>query len=148
MNKYIKDLVYNILNEGLFDNSDLDYDSDIIDQIKIDKVNQAKRILNQKINDIISGKLDKTEAIELMSDPDNKGICPVNNDNIKNIIKKCIKYYGNKISLNWLDTSQVTDMSELFAKSEFNGDISKWDVSSVKNMRLMFCVSKFNSDIS
>ncbi len=74
MNKYIKDLVYNILNEGLFDNSDLDYEPDIINQIKRDKVNQAKEILNQKINDIISGKLNKKEAIEFMSKKNNIGI--------------------------------------------------------------------------
>jgi len=59
-----------------------------------------------------------------MSDPNNIGIYSVNNDNIKNIIEKCIKYYGNKISLNWLDTSQVTDMSSMFEFSKFNGDIS------------------------
>jgi len=59
-----------------------------------------------------------------MSDPDNIGIYSVNNDNIKDIIEKCINHYGNDISLNWLDTSQVTDMSNLFIRSKFNGDIS------------------------
>jgi len=59
-----------------------------------------------------------------MSDSNNIGIYQVNDNNIKDIIKKCIKYYGNDINLNWLDTSQVTDMSGLFMESEFNGDIS------------------------
>ena len=36
----------------------------------------------------------------------------------------------------------------MFYKSEFNGDISKWNVSNVTNMRNMFDRSKFNSDIS
>jgi len=46
-----------------------------------------------------------------MSDPNNIGVYSVNNDNIKNIVDNCIKYYGNDINLNWLNTSQVTDMS-------------------------------------
>jgi len=29
-------------------------------------------------------------------------------------------------------------MSRLFEKSDFNGDISKWNVSNVKDMRWMF----------
>ncbi len=144
MNKYIQDLVYNILNEGLFDDPDLEYDSDIINQITSDKINQ----IHQKIDDIISGKLNKASAIRFMSDPDNIGVYSVSNDNIKDIIKNCIKYYGNDINLNWLDVSQVTDMSELFAESEFNGDISKWDVSSVTDMSDIFTCSTFNSDIS
>jgi surface protein len=39
-------------------------------------------------------------------------------------------------------------MQEMFYSSEFNGDISKWDVSNVENMESMFAGSKFNSDIS
>jgi len=59
-----------------------------------------------------------------MSASDNIGIYPVNDDNIKDIVNNCINHYGNDISLNWLDTSQVTDMSNLFIRSKFNGDIS------------------------
>ena len=39
-------------------------------------------------------------------------------------------------------------MSGIFESSEFNGDISKWDVSNVKYMNLLFYKSKFNRDIS
>jgi len=42
----------------------------------------------------------------------------------------------------------VTDTSELFMGSSFNGDISKWNVSSVTDMGRMFDGSGFNSDIS
>jgi surface protein len=39
-------------------------------------------------------------------------------------------------------------MSWMFKDSQFNGDISKWDVSNVTNMILMFEQSQFNGDIS
>ncbi len=40
--------------------------------------------------------------------------------------------------LSKLDTSEITDMSNLFKYSKFNGDISNWDVSNVTDMRGMF----------
>jgi surface protein len=39
-------------------------------------------------------------------------------------------------------------MSGMFEESEFNGDISKWDVSKVADMWKMFYKSKFNGDLS
>lgn len=49
---------------------------------------------------------------------------------------------------NW-DVSNVTNMSFMFASSNFNGDISQWDVSSVTNMRAMFNFDTlFNQDVS
>ena len=42
-------------------------------------------------------------------------------------------------------------MGGMFSKSDFNGDISKWDVSNVENMGHMFYESWFtgkNGDIS
>ena len=47
------------------------------------------------------------------------------------------------------DTSEVTDMSDLFKrKLEFNQDIGSWNVSKVTNMEYMFyCAESFNQDI-
>ena len=49
-------------------------------------------------------------------------------------------------------TTNVTDMSEMFQDSQFNGDISNWDVSKVTDMSGMFMgafyESQFNGDIS
>ena len=67
---------------------------------------------------------------------------------IKEIVKSEIERLGNNADLNHIDVSQVTDMSHLFDKSEFDGDISNWDVSNVTDMRGMFKESKFNGDIS
>ena len=39
-------------------------------------------------------------------------------------------------------------MNSLFSESQFNGDISKWDVSNVTDMNRMFRKSQFNGDIS
>ena len=39
-------------------------------------------------------------------------------------------------------------MSFMFYGSEFNGDISNWEVGNVTGMSFMFNYSKFNGDIS
>ena len=69
----------------------------------------------------------------------------------KEELKKIIETYSKKnpsFSLNWIDTFRITDMSELFKYSKYNGDISEWNVSNVANMASMFAYSKFNGDIS
>ena len=71
-----------------------------------------------------------------------------NKAELQKIINNCISIFGVNCDLNWIDVSEITDMSELFVKSKFNGDISKWDVSNVTNMARIFEDSKFNGDIS
>lgn len=75
-------------------------------------------------------------------------IKPTTKDELKEIIEKTIKKEGNNCDLNFIDVSNVEDMSDMFAHSQFNGDISKWNVSNVIDMRFMFYKSQFNGDIS
>jgi surface protein len=67
---------------------------------------------------------------------------------LKKILTYFLEIFGLQCNLNWLDTSQITDMSELFMNWEFNGDISNWDVGNVTDMSRMFQCCKFNGDIS
>ena len=61
------------------------------------------------------------------------------------MLSKMIK---NDEDLRFICTTKITDMSKLFSESQFNGDISNWDVSNVTNMGDMFSESQFNGDIS
>ncbi len=45
-------------------------------------------------------------------------------------------------------TTRVTDMSEMFIGSQFNQDISSWEVINLREMSSMFKDSEFNQDLS
>ena len=64
-----------------------------------------------------------------------------NKKELKSLINQRIREQGLNCNLNNIDVSRVTDMSELFMSSKFNGDISAWDVSHVKDMHSMFAFS-------
>ena len=68
---------------------------------------------------------------------------------LKDIILQRIKEEGKEVDLNDIDVSKITDMTSLFEGTDFNGDISEWNVSNVKNMSGMFWACKsFDKDIS
>ncbi|EFI34206.1 lipoprotein [Desulfonatronospira thiodismutans ASO3-1] len=63
------------------------------------------------------------------------------------IVHEDIEYTFEDSEYN-IDTSQVADMSGIFAGTDFNGDIGYWDVSNVDDMRSMFFLAEsFNQDI-
>ena len=74
---------------------------------------------------------------------------PKTKKELKDIIDKRIEQEGNKVDLNDIDVSKITDMSSLFERTDFNGNISTWDVSNVTDMSYMFAwCEDFNQDIS
>ena len=73
---------------------------------------------------------------------------PKNKKELMEIIREIIAEKGPNCDLNFIDVSNITDMSYLFWKTKFDGDISKWDVSNVTNMCGMFQKCSFNGDIS
>jgi len=78
----------------------------------------------------------KLTIIEHLKNP------PISKEELKRMIR------NNKDVRN-VNTSQITDMSHLCSTSDFNQDISKWDVSNVTNMENMFYyATNFNQDIS
>ena len=73
---------------------------------------------------------------------------PKTKKELKGIIQKTIKEKGPNCDLNFIDVSLIKDMSNLFKNSNFNGDISKWDVSNVTNMSYMFAYTdSFNQPL-
>lgn len=84
---------------------------------------------------------------------------PQTKEELVAIIEDALCVFGNEADLNFIDTSNITDMTKLFSDeikefgggygfSKFNGDISKWNVSNVKRMAQLFRGSDFNGDIS
>jgi hypothetical protein len=50
---------------------------------------------------------------------------------------------GDDGNFNWIDTSEITDMSNLFSRNyTFNGHIELWNVSKVTDMSNMFAFAK------
>lgn len=67
---------------------------------------------------------------------------------LRKIVARTIEEYGVFCDLNYIDVSQMTDLSMLFYNTTFNGSVEEWDVSNVKRMYHLFAGSTFNGDIS
>ena len=66
---------------------------------------------------------------------------PKDKNELKSIVKELIKERGTNCNLSDINTSNITDMSDLFRDNEFNDfnpDVSGWNVEKVTNMSNMF----------
>ena len=72
---------------------------------------------------------------------------PKTKEQLKQLINYAFKH--DIYDLNFIDTSEITDMSMLFRYSDYNFDVSDWDVSNVTDMNNMFyCCNNFDCDLS
>lgn len=75
---------------------------------------------------------------------------PTSKEQLQSIIKQEIKRQGPDADLNFIDTSLITDMSELFWLTTIrNIKIDQWNTRNVTNMQNMFYMcTKFDGNIS
>ncbi len=122
-------------------------------------------------NSVVKYKLKYVK--DVINDPNNyqyfANLITVNDYNeFREYITEGMKLFGNNGNFNWMDitpitslanmfhgiymfnghielwnTSQVNDMSYLFANTIFNQDISNWDVSNVETMDGMFAENEY-----
>ena len=84
---------------------------------------------------------------ELKTSLSTNKVQPKTKDELKEIIKDTFEH--KQYDLNFINTSEITDMSKLFMNCKYDFDISDWDVSNVTGMYFMFghC-NQFNCDLS
>ena len=142
MNKYIQKLI-----QEQFSISDLDFSDD---EQEYNAVIFNKNTIDPEkvLDDILyNGNIDESYIKELNDIVYTYSVKVYE----KYDLKKIADYYSHNYpedSLNWLDVSEINDMSCIFNMSNYNGDISRWNVSNVIDMNGMFASSKFNNDIS
>ena len=115
----------------------------------------ALKIIDKKIvgeiyflEEKLEGKIpiDRLELLYLINSWGRSETFFTYNNDIKIKIKKCEATQSEQAllvrkecyDLSKLDVSQITNMSDVFIFSKFNGDISSWNMSSVTDMSYMF----------
>ena len=60
------------------------------------------------------------------------------NEHLRELLKSEIAEHGTSADLNHLDVRNVTNMSNLFQYSDFQGDVSKWKMENVEKREVCF----------
>jgi hypothetical protein len=96
------------------------YNKNINEEFDFYSINKQKKSINafdilikDKINDVAhkilnKGKLSEKDKDFILSLP--SASYETNDEEISDLIKNCLKIFGNKCDLNWIDTSNVTTM--------------------------------------
>lgn len=80
-----------------------------------------------------------TERLKITSKTKSLRVQPTSADELRSIIEREIKEQGPDADLNFIDTSEITDMSSLFKWLDIrNIKIDEWNTSKVTNMWGMF----------
>lgn len=101
--------------------------------IDFKKMKSLLTIINEKL------QIKKSSNLFINDEDLIKTYKPQTKDELIDIISNFTEKYGDNVDLNIIDTSLITDMSNLFKNfSNFNGDVDLWDVSNVKDFNAMF----------
>ena len=101
----------------------------------------------KQINQFITEYIVKKKLDKAIDSEDHYYHFPESKEELIEIIQTLLD--KGETNLNGINTSNITDMSDLFKDINVNFDISKWDVSNVTNMKHMFFGCKnFNCDLS
>ena len=88
-----------------------------------------------------------TDKVGKANNKTNYTVQPKNKNELSDIITNAFK--NKQYDLNFIDTSNITDMSWLFEHTVYDFDISNWDVSNVTNMYgMLYKCKTFNCDLS
>ena len=150
--KYLNESNINLLTD--LDDIELDQ----LDSIQTKSINNKIIVytaeIKQFINAIESIKPISYKLKRLFNNPKNfekfKGIIKATDkQHLVRLIDAGQLILGDKGNFNWIDTSNITDMSNLFYQNyTFNGHIDLWDVRNVTDMSYMFCdADDFNQPI-
>ena len=135
------------LSENVFDHidSDLDLDDAILEP-NWQTPTMSNEALEKNCYDIVDDIQSKDDYKQFKDLIINKPKAFLwNKDSLKLIIEKTLKYDSPNADLNWIDTSNVKDMSHLFENMTTSAhfDVSKWDTSNVITMSHTFMKSHF-----
>nr|DAO66446.1 MAG TPA: protein of unknown function DUF285 [Caudoviricetes sp.] len=92
-----------------------------------------------------------TERLKITSNSKSATVTPKSKEQLQSIIEQELERQGPDADLNFIDTSEITDMSYLFVNYNTirNIKIDQWDTSNVSNMKgVFFGCRKFNCDLS